>query len=281
MLVVMAIIGVLVGLLLPAVQAARAAARCTSCRSNLKQVGLALLDYHDAHKILPPGWLGFDEQTGSPDPEGPPGWSWAARLLPYLEETSVAGGLLNLKLPINDAANATARVTSINTLRCPSDVGNNTFELEDEDTGGILATLASSNYVGVFGTFDIEDDPGRGDGVLFHQSRIRLSRITDGTSKTFLAGERTSILGFSTWTGVVAGGEEAMDRILAVCQQPPNASADSYDGDEEMDAFSSLHVSGTHFVMADGSVRFIADEIDLMVYHALATRAGDELVQLP
>ncbi len=281
LIVVIAIIALLIGLLLPAIQSAREAARRTTCRSNLKQMGLALQLYHNSHKKLPPGWLGVDTQTGMSDPRGPPGWGWAARLLPYLEEQTVANALVHPMLPITDVANATARVTPLNIMRCPSDAGNTTFDLEDEDGGGILVKLATSNYVGVFGTFDIEDDPNHGDGLLFHNSAIRFGSILDGMSHTFLAGERASELGYSTWTGVVAGGEEAMDRILAVCQQPPNASADSYDEEEEMDAFSSFHLTGAHFVMADGSVHLIAENIDLTIYRALATRAGNEAVRLP
>ena len=301
LLVVIAIIGVLIAMLLPAIQAAREAARRASCKNNLRQIGIALHGYHDVWHMLPPGWLAYDEATGEPQPEGEPGWGWAARILPFIEEGAVSETLIDLDLPITHADNELARLTVLDVMRCPSDDPPNVFGLmaehgddEDDDASsamfsaeahghddGFLVELAGSNYVGVFGTFDIEHDPAEGNGLFYHHSRIPFRMIADGLSTTFMVGERSSHLGFSTWVGVVAEAEEAMDRVLGVCERTPNANPAEYDEEGEIDAFSSRHVTGTHFVMADGSVHLISDEIEVAVYQALATRAGGEVDVVP
>lgn len=278
LLVVIAIIAILVSFLLPAVQASREAARRTSCKNNLKQIGLALHLYHDLRGTLPPGWLGFDPATGQPDPEGEPGWGWGASILPLLEQENVSRHLVHIDLAVTHPSNQAARQTVLGIYICPSDTGSAVWTLEGEDESGPLLTLPKGNYVGVFGTFDIEDEPDGGEGVFYHNSRIRFADIKDGMSKTLMVGERSSFLGYSTWIGVVAGGEEAMDRIVGICDLPPNPNPSDYPALGEMDDFSSYHVTGTQFVLADGSVQWITDQIDLAVYHALATRAGGELI---
>lgn len=274
--VVIAIVSILIALILPAVQQAREAARKMTCKSNLKQIGLALHHYHDVSQMLPPGWVGVDSAIGLPDAEGPPGWGWAARILPFLEQSNLSRNLVNLNLPVAHPNNQSARLTVLPIYLCPTDPGSNVWELEAEDGSGPLVTLAKSNYLGVFGTFDIEDDPSAGEGVFHHNSVIHFASIRDGLSYTFMVGERCSFLGYSTWTGVVPDGEEAMDRIVGICDLPPNPHPDDYADPGEMDDFSSFHRTGTQFLFADGSVKWIHQNIDIDVYHALATReAGD------
>ena len=273
LLVVIAIIGLLIGLLLPAVQAAREAARRTSCKNNLKQIGLALHQHHDVHKLLPASWAGRNPTTGQSDPLGEPGWGWAARILPYMEETSLYQGRLHLNLPVSHASNAAARLTVLPVFRCPSDTEPATFELQKEDGSGPLIELAKGNYVGMFGTLEIEDQPDAGDGTFFLNSRINFRHIRDGLSKTIVVGERYSLLGGSTWTGVVPDGEEAMARVVGVADHVPNQAGG------HIDDFGSFHTSGTHFLNADGSVDLINDEIDPEVYRAMSTRAGSEVVR--
>ncbi len=111
-LVVIAIIGVLVALLLPAVQMAREAARATQCQNHLKQLGLALHQYHDTHNVLPPGWL-------ADEPVGVPGWGWATHLLPYLEQQNLEEGLIKRHLPIADAVHQQARETVLAVFALP------------------------------------------------------------------------------------------------------------------------------------------------------------------
>ena len=277
LLVLIAIIAILIALLLPAVQAARESTRRTFCKNNLKQIGLALHNYHGAFRSLPPGWIGLEPSTGEPEPKGLPGWGWAARILPQLEKQNVSHGLLDLNLPITNPSNHVARVTSLVIYLCPSDPGTLVWELDDEDGAGVLVKLAKSNYVGVFGTFDIEDAPDAGEGLFFHNSRLRFAHIRDGLSNTLMIGERSSFLGHSTWTGVVPDGAEAMDRIVGICDLAPNPNPDDYDEEGEMDNFGSYHVKGTQFLFADGSVKWIDEDIDVNVYHALATRTGGEV----
>ena len=284
LLVVIAIIGVLVGLLLPAVQAAREAARRAQCANNLKQVGLALQLFHNSNGSLPPGWVGYDLETGELDPEGELGWGWAARILPYLEQGNLSSHSIQFDQPIEDPVNADSRVTVLPVYRCAADTPDSeiwdlTEEDEDEaESGGgsqAIVQLALSNYVGVFGTEDIEDAPSYGEGPLFHNSYTKFRQITDGLSNTFLVGERTSRLGFSTWVGVVPEGEESMDRILGVCNVEPNSIEQEQEG--EIDGFSSFHTTGSIFLLADGSVQWVNEDINLSIYEAQATIAGEEV----
>lgn len=270
LLVVIAIIGVLIALLLPAVGAAREASRKLSCKNNLKQVGLALQLHHDSHKILPSGWTGFDPSTGGADPEGTPGWGWASRILPHLDERALTEQSINFKLPIMDTFHDPLRTRQLPVFRCPSDLDPEIFTLESEDGSGPICDLAKSNYVGVFGKLEIEDVPGAGDGVFFHNSRISFRNIRDGLSKTILVGERYSLIGGSTWMGVIPGGEEAMCRIVGSTDHVFN------DPNGHLDDFGSHHPGIAQFVFGDGSVDSLSDDIDPLVYQALSTRAGGE-----
>ena len=103
---------------------------------------------------------------------------------------------------------------------------------------------------------------------------IKLTDIKDGTSNTFMIGERRSRTGYSTWTGVVPGGSEAFARILGIADHPPNSKGG------HLDDFSSEHPAGTNFALADGSVRLVVQTIDMGVYHAMATRFGGEVARL-
>ena len=147
------------------------------------------------------------------------------------------------------------------------------------EPGDVLLQLALSNYVGVFGTEDIEDSPDNGVGSLYHNSRVEFRHITDGLSNTLLVGERSSELGYSTWVGVVPEGQESMDRILGVCNVLPNSVEQEQAG--EIDGFSSFHTTGTIFLLADGSVHWVEENVDLNVYQAMATIAGEEVFDRP
>jgi prepilin-type N-terminal cleavage/methylation domain-containing protein/prepilin-type processing-associated H-X9-DG protein len=268
LLVVIAIIGILVALLLPAVQAAREAARSMSCKNQLKQIGLAIQLYHDTHKHIPPGWI----STNDNDPEGTPGWAWSTRILPYLEQNSLYENEIDMRIPIDDPLHASAREVRLSVYRCPSDNGKPLVMLASEADGSDLLEVSRSNYPGVFGTEEIEDAPSSGNGVFFHQSDLRFRDIRDGLSNTFFVSERNSELDGSTWTGVVEGAEEAMARVVGVVDHAPSTHA------EHLDDFSSYHPSGAHFLMGDGSVRLVPEHVDLAIFHALATRNGDEVI---
>jgi len=284
LLVVIAIIGILIALLLPAVQAAREAARRMSCSNNLKQIGLALHMYHDTQRQFPAGWTAFDPATRQPHWFGLPGWSWSSKILPYMEQTSVYNSLVHQNLPIADPANAEARVTAIPTYRCPSDTGDSTFTLE----GGAPVvgspvtplSMATSNYLGVFGTEDFHDacdgKPCQGDGTFFLVRGVRIRDITDGTSQTFIVGERSSKHAPATWLGVVTGGEHAPGRVVGIATFPPNSEAEE---EHYTHNFSSRHPTGTHFLLGDGSARLVPESIHEEVYHALCTREAGDVVK--
>ena len=279
LLVVIAIVALLIGLLLPAVQQAREAARRAQCQSNLKQIGLALHNYHETNQCFPPGWIGV---TGNqPDVNGINGWGWASKLLHRIEQPTLYHAI-NFKLSVtNAAAHAAIIKQTLPVFRCPSDSSPDTWVLKSP-AGVALATLATANYIGNFGTDGLDAclplSPGvtcQGDGVLMHNLTIRLSDIRDGTSSTLMIGERKSRedLGWhSTWAGVVAGGDESFQRVLGVTDHVPNSPAAHFDD------FGSQHATGSFFVMGDGRVRLITSVIDENVFKKLATRAGREPV---
>ena len=275
LLVVIAIIGILVALLLPAVQYARESARAASCWNNLRQIGLALHNFNDTHRHLPPGWVGSD-------PEGPPGWGWCSEILPQLEYGDLYNHI-HRDLPIDDPLNKEVRETPMPILQCPSDTRKTLFLIHgglpsaygNMDVGTPLFDLSRSNYVGVFGTFEIEDAPDAGDGTFFFQSQLSLADIHDGLSNTLIVGERRSELGGSTWTGVINGANNAKARIVGIGDHTPNHK------DHHFDDFTSRHPTGVHFLLGDGSVRRLNDTIHEDLYKALITRSGNEPVQAP
>ena len=289
LLVVIAIIGILIALLLPAVQAAREAARRMSCTNNLKQVGLGLHMYHDTFKRLPAGWRGYDPSDGSSFWFGLPGWGWSASILPYMEQTAIYDTMVDFGRPITDPVNDEVRVAEIPIFRCPSDIGDETFELTDggpsvDSSFSFPVEMATGNYIGAFGTVDFHlvcnpsatDYNGCvGNGTFILNRQFRFADITDGLSNTLIVGERCSKLAPSTWVGVVTGGQHGVARVAGVASYPPNSeeSATAY-----FHNFSSFHPAGTNFLAGDGSVKLIAETIEEETYHALTTRSGGDIV---
>lgn len=298
LLVVIAIIAVLVALLLPAVQQAREAARRSSCKNNLKQIGLALHNYHDTHGSFPSGWIGVDTQM-SPnlaDVEGASGASWQLMILPFMDQSPLYNQLdfsayisQDSGLPNTPNANSVLYTATITGFRCPSDSGPERWDIGEEGspTTIVQSNLPNANYPGVFGTTEIHDCESVGlgnncwgNGVFGHNSAYKMRDLVDGTSNTFLVGERATRLQvppgepahLSTWVGVIPEGEEAFARILGGTDHPPNDPAG------HLEDFSSFHEGGAQFVFGDGRVRFISENIDEGVYQALATRQGGEVV---
>lgn len=282
LLVVIAIIAILVALLLPAVQQAREAARRTKTRNHLKQIGIALHGYHEKHDSFPSGWIGVS--NGQADVEGANGWGWAAMILPELDQSPLFEQLDFHQSPAAPA-NDLARRTALPLFRSPSDPSNDRWDLEDEaNPGTVLATLPTANFIGNFGTTELHDCEGlavgtscRGDGMFFHNSRVKFRDILDGASNTFLVGQRKtdrnqSPAWHSTWVGVIEGGEEAFARILGVADHPPNSPV------SHLEDFSSNHSGGVFFLFGDGRVRFVNENIHISIYQALATRANNEPV---
>ncbi len=289
LLVVIAIIGILIAMLLPAVQAAREAARRMSCTNNLKQIGLALHNYHDTHRTLPTGWIGFNA-SGAADFVGEPGWAWSTRILPFLEQQPLYE-TIDTNTWVADPVNDRARVSTVPTFICPSDVGKDVFTLmeaidEEHESTTPVTTLAKSNYPGVFGTLDMhavceQGEPGyngcQGNGMFYLNRNVAFRDITDGLSNTFMVGERWSKWIQSTWTGVVHGGWHAPARVVAVASDgfPPNSEANV---EQQTHNFSSFHPAGTNFLLCDGHVKMISETIDVETYGALCTRSAGDLV---
>ncbi|MCC9606271.1 DUF1559 domain-containing protein [Blastopirellula sp. JC732] len=294
LLVVIAIIGILIALLLPAVQQAREAARRMSCTNNLKQIGLASHNYHDTFKSFPSGWIATVEGTNVPFAHGEPGWGWAAQLLPMLEQQNVVDSLIDFRLSIRHSTHTTVRVHHVPGYHCPSDRAPFTFEAHGEDHGHADSgsggdddlELASASYIGVFGSTDnggttIEDCESfgagtkcAGNGVFHHNSATKFASIIDGTSNTFFCGERKfTDEAPSTWVGSVSESEYAIERILGIVDDhAPN------DDDNHPEDFRSQHPAGTNFAFCDGSVHLITETIDLQVYRNLANRQDGQVI---
>lgn len=287
LLVVIAIIGILVGLLLPAVQQAREAARRTQCRNHLKQIGLALHNYHDMLQTFPPGYISLFDAAGN---DTGPGWGWSSFLLPQLEQSSLYNQI-NFNVGIEHSANSAVRLQKMPTFLCPSDSAPNRWQTAKRDlsTGAFqsnICEVASANYVAVFGTFEPGVD---GDGVFFRNSNIKFRDLTDGSSSTLMVGERSFRLGEATWTGAVTGAVIIPDGSDGVGTGPPESAAslilghsgDGYspgDRRSHVNQFYSLHSGGVNFLFADGHVSFLSSSLDYRVYQALTTRASGESV---
>jgi len=311
LLVVIAIIAVLIGLLLPAVQAAREAARRIQCTNNLKQIGIALHNYHAAIGAFPPGYLSLmDPNTAAtPFDNGGPGWGWASFSLNQMEQLPVYNSV-NFVLGIEVPANQTARLTLLGSFLCPSDAWRkDTFTVVDSTTTGTtsgnpICDVASSNYLGSVGTGDasslypyiIDSDntpPGRdnGNGLFFRNHSIKIAQITDGTSQTFAVGERSQNLSRATWTGAItnaavplvalqsgAGFDPEGGGALVLSHTGEGHGPNSPSGLAHGDQYWSLHPGGANFLFADGSVRFVKEQIGFSIFQALATRAGGEVL---
>jgi prepilin-type processing-associated H-X9-DG protein/prepilin-type N-terminal cleavage/methylation domain-containing protein len=283
LLVVIAIIAVLIGLLLPAVQKVRAAAARAKCANNLKQIGLALQNYHDTYRAFPPGYVSGVNSAG--DDTGP-GWGWAAMLLPQIEQTALYQSI-NFNLPIESAAISAVRTTPLPTYLCPADNPLPTWTAYSRNltTGAPVAAIcdvASANYVGVFG----KTEPGvDGEGMFFRNSQVAIRDISDGTSQTVAVGERSHNLGEATWVGAVTGAslynpaagpqvENASGMVLGHAGDMAGPGAPN----SELNQFASLHGSGINVAFADGHVSFLPSSMDYRVFAALATRAGGETI---
>ncbi|MEX0792124.1 MAG: DUF1559 domain-containing protein [Pirellulaceae bacterium] len=287
LLVVIAIIGVLVSLLLPAVQSARESARRMSCGNNLKQLGLALHVYHDMVQSLPPGyvWSADDPLVG--------GWGWGALILPQIEQSALYDAInTNVnRMPMNPT-DETRMI--LNGFLCPSDDSAGMGNLNSRRNGH-----AKSNYLGNMGVansintahhdiFPARTTPQDAQAKKFYAKGIffssqspnnptRLRDVVDGTTNTFLLGERnwSGSSGSGPAGGIWAGAYEANKAagVVAAC----NATDRMLNGIDNF-AFASTHPGGGQFSMVDGSTRFISENIDGNIYEALATRKGQEVI---
>jgi prepilin-type N-terminal cleavage/methylation domain-containing protein/prepilin-type processing-associated H-X9-DG protein len=315
LLVVIAIIASLIGLLLPAVQKVREAAARTKCKNNLKQIGLALHNYHGTLGQYPRGYVGTNAGPGLADDHGP-GWGWGTFILPYLEQDSLYRQITLTKV-ITDPANKAARMTSLSIFLCPSDPGELLFSVDPDgdtepyssyltDSTGHAIQVAHANYVGMFGNPEVTPDPGylstdpdRGTahrGMLYRNSAVRMTDVTDGTSNTLFVGERSTNLAYATWVGAVTGGQVPAHvpdlygfgpegaPLLVLGHTGDDADVPPHTPNSpvaHVDDFWSFHTQGANFLMVDGSVRTINNSINPVTWWALGTRAGGEPVSAP
>jgi len=302
LLVVIAIIGVLVALLLPAVQSAREAARRMQCSNNLKQLAIAAHNFHDVEYRLPyntqdqGGWDWAYQQNRR-------SWSCLARTLPYLEQGNLKEQLQILNQTNSDTAgktlgqNLAILATPIKFFFCPSDTA---MQLKADNIRANLqgVTITLSNYKGVNGSnwcwgTNVVNGPAsthvngtsdcdglqRGNGVFFRldfQKRQRLSDITDGTSNTMMFGEDIpSIDAHCTWP--YANGVGGTTAIRPNQNKKANGTLyDPYNDWPELYSFRSRHPAGLQFAFVDGSVRFIKDSVASQTYRDLSTVNGGE-----
>ncbi|MBY0397424.1 MAG: DUF1559 domain-containing protein [Thermoleophilia bacterium] len=273
LLVVIAIIAVLVALLLPAVQSAREAARRIGCVNNLKQVGLALHAYHDAHDRLPPGYVFAPGYVSG-------GFGWGAMILPGLDQAPLFDAA-NFRVALWHGANSTTGATALKAYLCPSD---------ETSPGGFLerdgVRYARSSYVGAFGPGDMDADPDDRRGLMSRNAGARFADVRDGLSQTLAAGERHNGIfavaigshehfeAETVWVGAVKeepDDDHAHTTLFQASHTPSSGSMNDQDA-------ASRHPGGANFVFGDGSVRFLKATIDLLVYRALSSRAGGEVL---
>jgi prepilin-type N-terminal cleavage/methylation domain-containing protein/prepilin-type processing-associated H-X9-DG protein len=288
LLVVIAIIAILIGLLLPAVQKVREAAARMKCTNNLHQIGLALHNYHDRMNGFPPG---YQTNVASDNSDLGPGWGWAALLLNDLEQDNLRRNI-RLDLQISDPLNAAARTTVLPVFVCPSEPKTGTFTVVDA-SGNPVCDVARGNYTAMNGVLGVTGDAWDNNGAFIRNRSMRITAdFPDGLSNTLFVGERCTNMASTTWTGAVFNGVVPAIRYpdpadqLANAEGPPalvlsHGSRSHIPNDTlvfDADATASYHTAGVNFLFGDGSVHFIGNTINGLVYEALLTRAGGEVV---
>ncbi|MDZ7619365.1 MAG: DUF1559 domain-containing protein [Patescibacteria group bacterium] len=291
LLVVIAIIGILIALLLPAVQAAREAARRMQCANNMKQIGLALHNYHTAHRSFPPGGLAANEL------------SFLVFLLPFMEQVPLYDQFnFNAGRYVLSGATANGRAehgqVAVPAYLCPScpDLysnlsadGSNYSERTPDNASG--KDPYTTHYYGVMGPVGTNPATGAAytvierahswggqaqQGVLYKNSRVRFADITDGTSNTFAVGEMswTGSKKLRSWIRGSSSGDAMAEGSCKNAAQPINGGT-LYTPFNDA-GFGSQHPGGTQFLLVDGSTHFVSETIDYNIYLATASRNGGE-----
>ncbi len=296
LLVVIAIIGILVGLLLPAVQAAREASRRMQCSNNLKQIGLGLHNYHGSYNSLPFAW------GGTRPPSNSPGYSALSQILPYIEQTALHEQI-DFARPLTDAFNTAARLTEVETFRCPSDLVN-----PQPLTGG------ATNYMANVGNQHLWQDPLLQNGPFIRAKQLKFRDVLDGLSNTAAFAERmltdgsNGMISLDSDVFLGSGSPATPDETIQMCYAtdvttlstqfpifmgapwmngqhvylhvdvPNRRSCGFYPTKATMPA-SSRHIGGAHMLRCDGSVQFITESVDLKLWRAVGSRASGEQLE--
>lgn len=278
LLVVIAIIGILVALLLPAVQMAREAARRMQCTNNLKQIGIALHNHHDTYGEFPAGY-GFNKKSNAASWRK--AWGWGARILPFMEQGAVYDVLgvgtreFNDALPGNNSSSwptpeVDAMRTAIDGFICPSDTApshiNTTCDFAHSG-GPDNKKPAISNYVGIYGISysnwgNPSGEPPKRHGFMTPQEGQRMANITDGTSNTFAVGERCWSHEAGYWVGVGNVNSESKWSSPKTVGRTYLLRLNAPKTNRYYSTFASEHPGGANFAFADGSVHFISETIN-------------------
>lgn len=247
LLVVISILGILIGLLLPAVQHSREAARRGQCLANLRQMGIALHAYHGVYQVFPPGGVEWRPPQST---KGERQLAWSVYLLPYLEQKNLYDAL-DLSTPFDSAANRTDAATVLPVYVCPS---------VPRDVG-LVDGRGACDYGGIYGErITSPNDPPK--GTMLYDRAIGLREITDGSSSTLVISEDAN------WPdGQWINGRNIFDQAF-----PINA-APSFEND-----IRSLHPGGANGLLGDGAARFFSESLELRVLAGVCTRAGGEVV---
>jgi prepilin-type N-terminal cleavage/methylation domain-containing protein/prepilin-type processing-associated H-X9-DG protein len=317
LLVVIAIIAILIGLLLPAVQKIREAAARMSCSNNLKQIGLALHNYHDANNQFPPGGITNGDCCST---QGGP--NWAILILPYIEQDNLFKQY-DRTHTVENQANAFLRTQFVKTYNCPSDPNINKTLVPASGPGNdVNALYATSSYRGVAGMTDglawFDDATGapgypvgqrgvlhsgidykypsmfgRSNATSPYSSPERIGSITDGTSNTIAVGEYTTN---TTITRTTFWAYEYTSYAMSEIVLPPQSRQllNNFDACSAITVpgftngnnpckrgFASFHSGGINFLFADGSVHLLSTNIDMLLLGGLATVGNGEVVALP
>lgn len=297
LLAVIAIIGILIGMLLPAVQSVREAARRVQCKNNVRQIGFALHNYESSFMMFPAGFVSQVTGTWSGIgnegiPEIGPGWSFFATILPHLEQESLHE-TIDFSLPISDPVNQAARSTTISFYQCPSDNWDQPVSVWPPSLG--ITDLASLSYVGCLGGGNPADAPGYTakyeqqpfNGMFHRNQAIRMGEIYDGTSHTIGLGERASMYTPNGWAGVIPTAQTVFSpwmaqqrgQVVGQTARPaitmttvhvrsggPNSPTGSPGG------FWGPHPGGCIFLLMDGSTHIITTDVDINIFRAMAGR---------
>lgn len=261
LLVVISIVGVLVALTIPAVQAAREAARRAHCLNNLKQMGVALNTYLTSTDALPIGYITWTGSGGVA-----PGWAWSTALLPQLELNPLYNAA-NISLPIDLSANGTARASLVAIFVCPSDQRNGVFFARSQLTQDMISVQTIS-YAGNQGN----SDSSPANGLFLVNKSIRPKDIKDGTSTTIAVGERGAYAVQNAWAGALSDGRGGEQVLATATAQGLNQSGFS------PRTFCGPHTGSVLFLMADGSARSLSRTVNTSVFRALASRNGRESI---